>query len=563
MANIVGVNFFQNIDNEFGSETRDLFKRYANSNRKLSNMISRKKFLVRCRKSGVTPSHITNSFKCIFPLLEQNSPFVPRLQKCIKKFQRSLLNIEIRQTYHSIQQFRNMRRNLKESISAAVPPSIAENFFSYQDNFFDTNVASTTTVTKRKFERLLTTTAQHCNPKNIAVNRKAVHNATSKSLPPEAEIILSFGPKFALPYRSLNEIPFNHVIADLENVLESVTDKHDKERTRCTSVNVIQNFIHRFKDNEPNMQYRHLTHAYKVTERFIKTNSDIVIVESDKGKQTVVMYEKEYDTKMREMLADENTYLVTNRNPTTGYQQKNNNFVSRLRNLELIDAKTAFQLKTNTAQCPRIYGLPKVHKPNMPLRPVVSNIGAPTYMLSKYVGRILQSSINSNYNIRDSFSFCTFINSVRLPENHILVSFDVTSLFTCIPRDMIPGIIIERWEEIKKHTHINLDLFLEIVNFCLECSYFSYRGNYYKQIFGTAMGSPLSPIIADLVMESLLDNVVSRLNFPIPLIKKYVDDLVLALPPDKVVEVMNVFNSFNENIQFTYEMEEKDRKSVV
>lgn len=75
-----------------------------------------------------------------------------------------------------------------------------------------------------------------------------------------------------------------------------------------------------------------------------------MIVESDKGKQTVLLYEKDYDSKMREMLADQHTYEVTAANPTSGYQRMNNNIVSRLRSLSLIDGKTAYQLKTNAAQ---------------------------------------------------------------------------------------------------------------------------------------------------------------------------------------------------------------------
>lgn len=246
----------------------------------------------------------------------------------------------------------------------------------------------------------------------------------------------------------------------------------------------------------------------------------MIIVESDKGRQTVVMYEEDYDIKMRKMLADQHTYEVIKKNPTSGYQKTNNNFVHRLRNLSLFDARTAFQLKTNAAQCPRIHGLPKIHKQNMPLRPVVSNIGAPTYMLSKFIGKIIQTSIKSSYNVKDSFSFCSHINSVVLPDGYVLVSFDVTSLFTCIPRDLVSRIIIERWPDIRENTDINLDLFLEIVEFCLGCSYFSYKRKVYKQIFGTTMGSPLSPAVADLVMESLLDNVVGIIQCPIPLLKK-------------------------------------------
>ncbi|XP_062711982.1 uncharacterized protein LOC134289701 [Aedes albopictus] len=214
------------------------------------------------------------------------------------------------------------------------------------------------------------------------------------------------------------------------------------------------------------------------------------------------------------------------------------------------------RLKTYTATAPRIYGAPKAHKKGLPLRPVVACMTSPTYELSKYVGSIIQSSIKSNYNVLDSFSFCEYINNVQLPPDYVLVSLDVVSLFTCIPRELVVQNVIMRWDEIKENTNINLDLFLEMTEFCINCSYFQFKGQSYQQVFGTAMGNPLSPIIADLVMETLLDSVTKKIKFPIPVIKKYVDDLMLAIPKGEIETVRNEFNQYHEKIQFTVEVEQ-------
>lgn len=69
------------------------------------------------------------------------------------------------------------------------------------------------------------------------------------------------------------------------------------------------------------------------------------------------------------------------------------------------------------------------------------------------------------------------------------------------------------------------------------------------------MGNPLSPIIADYVMD-LLDSAVAAATVEIPYLKKYVDDLFLVLPSDKVEEMLNIFNQQNGHIQFTVEKEE-------
>ena len=87
----------------------------------------------------------------------------------------------------------------------------------------------------------------------------------------------------------------------------------------------------------------------------------------------------------------------------------------------------------------------------------------------------------------------------------------------------------------------------------------SFNGEYYIQKFGTAMGNPLSSPIADLVTEDLLDHALESIEFPIPHVKKYVDDLFLSLPADKIDYVKQVFNNQDSNIQFTVEVEQNHR----
>ncbi|XP_058832904.1 uncharacterized protein LOC131690856 [Topomyia yanbarensis] len=216
-------------------------------------------------------------------------------------------------------------------------------------------------------------------------------------------------------------------------------------------------------------------------------------------------------------------------------------------------------MRTYKAVCPKIYGQPKAHKPELPLRPVVPCMTSPTYDLSKYVANILQKSVHSKYNIRNSYEFCQYINNINLPNDHVLVSFDVVSLFTSIPKELVRKSIFTHWAKIETNTSICLDLFWEITEFCIDCSYFAFQGGYYKQKFGTAIGNPLSPIIADMVLEDLLNEALTVVNIPIPYLKKYVDDLFLSLPRDKIEAIKTTFNSLNHHIQFTTEVEENKR----
>ena len=65
------------------------------------------------------------------------------------------------------------------------------------------------------------------------------------------------------------------------------------------------------------------------------------------------------------------------------------------------------------------------------------------------------------------------------------------------------------------------------------------------------MGSPLSPILADLVIQDLENNIFSTLTMHISFYYRYVDDIVLAAPKDKINNILDSFNAYHERIKFT------------
>ncbi|XP_055522573.1 uncharacterized protein LOC129716757 [Wyeomyia smithii] len=113
-----------------------------------------------------------------------------------------------------------------------------------------------------------------------------------------------------------------------------------------------------------------------------------------------------------------------------------------------------------------------------------------------------------------------------------------------------------QWDKIGSKTNINLDMFLELIEFCVKNSFFYFRGQHFRQVFGTAMGNPLSPILADIVMDSLMQTVIKKLPFAIPIVRKYVDDLFIALPRQHIQFTLDAFNAYNEHLKFTKEEEQ-------
>lgn len=130
---------------------------------------------------------------------------------------------------------------------------------------------------------------------------------------------------------------------------------------------------------------------------------------------------------------------------------RTNAFVTLLLKSKHIDERTKRWLTSNNAVPARIYGLPKIHKPDRPLRPAVSTIGAPAYTLSKYLSRILTNIVDTEWNVHSSFRFVQQINEFVLPDEYELVSFDVVSFFTNvgIPRAIQ---VIKNWNFVRRHT---------------------------------------------------------------------------------------------------------------
>ncbi|XP_055585258.1 uncharacterized protein LOC129738096 [Uranotaenia lowii] len=531
--------FYNQIDDEYGTEAKHSLKIYANLNRKMGNMTARKDFLVKCRRTGLFPPHITDVFRCVYTLFEDNSPYLNELNRKVNRFKKAILSLEIRQTFYKLKQITDNMKHTRSNIKRLIPDGGSDPFFANQTAFQQKHLQKRAANTDRKYRKIIDRSIKSLEQKTPSHNHRAFFNSTTVEVPQPVQLLLSLGSKFALPSTNNKPSTFYHLIADIEGIIETTEDEEVKVRNRSAAANQIMNHIHAHRNitgcNPSDNFYKT---AIIATRQFLKSYPNIIVLEADKGNITVMMNREDYDRKMLALIEDENTYSSLTRDPTTGFQTKNNEFAKRLADLKLINRATELKLKTYKATAPCIYGTPKAHKEGLPLRPVVPCMTSPSYELSKHVGRILQASINSKYNVKDSFEFCEFINDVVLPPDHILVSFDVVSLFTCIPRDLVLSNIINNWDAIKKNTNINLDMFLEIVNFCMTCSYFRYKNKFYKQIYGTAMGNPVSSPIADFVMESLLDNVTRTLDFQIPVLRKYVDDLLLVLPREHVEKTL-------------------------
>jgi len=322
--------------------------------------------------------------------------------------------------------------------------------------------------------------------------------------------------------------------------------------------NIAATQLHKFlfKKTQTNTIDKKILSMLKSTKEFIRNNPDILFTRADKGNATVVLNTNTYIQKMEELLSDRETYIVVNKNPTPTIEKNLNDTLKKWLHRELISKKEFFRLRSSDSLLPKAYGLPKIHKVNCPFRIIVSSINTTLYSFAKFLQDIIASgSPTCTSHVSNSFELCVALSGLRIGDDQILVSFDVVSLFTNVPLDLALHSIEKRWINIGHLTKIPMNEFLTAVRFVLSSTFFTFNNIIYKQTHGTPMGSPLSPIIADIVMQDLEENVLNKDHVHLPFYYRYVDDIVFATNDANVNHILELFNSYHQRIKFTVEKE--------
>ena len=377
-------------------------------------------------------------------------------------------------------------------------------------------------------------------------------NLSQKNIPNEIQFLLQLGEGFSLPPQNA-ELTIIEFIKHIENNIF---------RLRIPNIRGLRNrafpLLMRAKNNiklRDGMHDSLISSSLTATKRFINDNPEILFTRADKGNTVVALKKIDYTQQMEHILSDENTYTLLKRNPSNNIVTNLKTLLKKWKRLDVVTVPTYNKLNSSNPTLPRAYGLPKIHKPGTPLRIIISSIGSPLHNLAAFLHEIIHNSLPpSESYIKNSFQLANRVSNLSVPLDSTLVSLDVVSLFTNVPVDLVISGLERRWELIQRKTSLPKSEFIEGIKLVLESTFFTFNGNYYRQTFGVPMGSPLSPIVADLVLQDLESNCLNLLTTMPDFYFRYVDDIVLSTHHSRIDTILNTFNSYHPRLKFTVEV---------
>ena len=432
---------------------------------------------------------------------------------------------------------------------------------------------------------------QHKPTPVTETDKKTVVNLSSHSLTADQQKVLSLGPKFCPTPRSLDHQQLSEDVAEgcrrirLRELFFQPDCPDDapappkfykktgfkpplgRDRSLDAFCAALQGRVQSHaagancpRDNLSGCQRQALQQL-----RQLVLNRTIRISMADKGGAVVIQDTADYIAEAHRQLGNAASYQVLGKDPTSKIARASNTLATKLRNDGHLDQTTLdWALVTpSDTRCHQFYMLPKIHKTldKPPGRPIISGVAGPTENLSKLVAHWLQAVVTRLPSfIKDSTHMLQTLDYWNqrygpFPDSTRLVTIDVVSLYTNIPHDEMLDSIRHFLRCSPPTDRPPTDRIVEIAEHVLTNNVFTFEDRYYKQVQGTAMGTPMAPAGANLFMGKLESLLLD--SSPVPMSadfwKRFIDDIFLLWTDS--LDNLNLFldhiNSLHPTIKFT------------
>jgi hypothetical protein len=368
-----------------------------------------------------------------------------------------------------------------------------------------------------------------------------VSNLSSNAINEKENEFLNRGLNFAIESK---KIPIEDIIADVETGIKFLP-----ANTKSEIRNEIKQVIKKTNINNKKTNNRSVNYEKEI--KSLK-EKDIVFIKADKNNSFVLMDKPDYDSKITQML-NEGPYTRIDESPLAKQQEKAIGLIHEAEKV-LNNPILKYTLRNSNPRLPIIYSTIKTHKINKDMRPIISCINSPYHKIAQWlIQQFKKIPRPIGLDVKNTFEFKDKIKDIVLKRTEKMVSFDVTSLYTNVPRDKALE-CLENWLMKNKVPPDLLNLYLNMTKLCINDTSFQFREHFYKQNSGLAMGNPLSSFLANIYMIYFENEVSKEKWFPRIWIR-YVDDIFAIVHHRNINKILNKLNSIENSIKFTSETE--------
>ena len=510
------------------------YREYKKTRFKLSNSTLRVDFLERSIRSDLIPKFL--SFR-----IPNNGAFEPI---AVHNFQRRLLRYEMTNATKLVTQHTANLKEKRELLKTSVPHIMIESIASYCHE----EVSLKRLVIKERHQNKLIQMAETQGRPLFGIHDSVKVIDVTIPIPKYVLDTLALGPKHPV----LDQFNAKTTLAEVDGLLEYCESKESTP----DMVNQIEAATVRYsKHSEKQPPHKHVA----LTKKFLIKNN-LLAVPMDKSNGFAIMTEALYNDKIRKILSGKQFQKLKPKRKNAieaslAVEEQINSSLLQLKKSGKISEKLYKELYSTGGMAPRLYGLAKTHKESTPLRPVLSMCGSAYYQISakiaKWLSIIPESQINAS-----TKEMVSKIKTLKLDEDEVLISFDVVSLYTNVPMSealhhavdlLYSGRFIEKEPEIDK------DTFLLLAKLCLDRVVMRTCDGYYVQTEGLAMGSPASPLLANIWMSKFDQLFTSEKP---KMYMRYVDDIMTAIKKQNITNRLLEINSWHKNLTFTHEVED-------
>lgn len=309
-----------------------------------------------------------------------------------------------------------------------------------------------------------------------------------------------------------------------------------------------------FSSKSKNMSPKHL----KLLKNFRNNHKLLTVKPADKNLGIVILNTEDYISQCLKHLSTDSYTLVTTfpSELKTALEETLHRFKTDLNSNTMIAKNLYCQLlpkDLSTYRKPRFYGLPKIHKQFEhipPIRPIVSHSNSLLHLTAKFIDYILQPIAQSYPDYLHNSTM--LINTLNKTSVTLLVTMDIINLFPSIPQNDCLSILCEELQSHSKLLLFNPNLIMTLVDLHLSNNFFEFENATFHQNNGIAMGSAISPTIANIFMSVFFRRFLPTQKEQPDLLCRYIDDIFILWPnKENFEQFAHSLNSFHHSIKFT------------